>query len=308
MRYAVIADIHGNLPCLEACLADAQAHQADAFLFLGDYCIGSPWGNDVVNLIRGLPEARVISGNEELLFRQDPAVFSGDNGQYEVTRWTFSQMNEENLSYLAALPEDLTWQDGPFTLHMTHRPQDAVPNGALRSFRSTRMAQRFPSGTTRAAFLSFIEAELAANDALHEIAPRLPMISLFGHNHAQWHAQVDGKWLINPGSCGEALDCCGFAACYALLTIEEGRVTVEERRLPMDVEDLIAQVKATGQYEHAQVWSELVFRSWRTSRESVFPFFAYAESYAERIGDPVRPFTKTTWHHAFAAWQNERFP
>ena len=39
MRYAVIADVHGNLQALEAVLQDAAAQQVDQYLFVGDYCI-----------------------------------------------------------------------------------------------------------------------------------------------------------------------------------------------------------------------------------------------------------------------------
>lgn len=37
MRIAVLADIHGNHPALETCLAHAEQQGADAYWFLGDY-------------------------------------------------------------------------------------------------------------------------------------------------------------------------------------------------------------------------------------------------------------------------------
>ena len=76
----------------------------------------------------------------------------------------------------------------------------------------------------------------------------------------------------------------------------------EERRIPYDVEWLIDQVKSTGQYAAARVWSEIIFSEWRTCREKVYQFLWHCEHYAERIGDPRRPFAKDTWEAAYAEW------
>ena len=37
MKYALISDIHGNLPALQATMADAKRRGVDCFVFLGDY-------------------------------------------------------------------------------------------------------------------------------------------------------------------------------------------------------------------------------------------------------------------------------
>ena len=65
MKYAIFSDIHGNVHALEAALADAEKRGADKYIFLGDFLHGFPWGNDVVNAIRGLKSTVVICGNGE---------------------------------------------------------------------------------------------------------------------------------------------------------------------------------------------------------------------------------------------------
>lgn len=53
MRYAIISDIHANLPALEAVLADIDARDdADAVYHLGDLVGYAPWPNEVVDLVR----------------------------------------------------------------------------------------------------------------------------------------------------------------------------------------------------------------------------------------------------------------
>ena len=46
MKYAVISDIHGNLPALKVVLADAEKQGADAYIFGGDYCLSGPYPNE----------------------------------------------------------------------------------------------------------------------------------------------------------------------------------------------------------------------------------------------------------------------
>ncbi len=304
MKYAIISDIHGNLPCLEAALADAAAHGAGRYLFVGDYCIGAPWGRDVAERLRNIPDARIVRGNEEDHFRPGRAdSITDDNGQYEITRWTYGQMSRETLDFLASLPEQLVWREDGLSFRMVHRHMDLLPEGAMHRYLSTTpVSQRYPQNVPHEVYLRDVRALLEADEALHAALPGMEDVLIFGHTHGQWHAEIDGRLLLNPGSCGEPLDCCGFAACYTLLTVEHGVASVEERRIPMDAEALIDRAKRTEQYTEARIWSELVFACWRKSRESIARFLRFADAYAADLGDPVRPFTKDTWNRAYDAW------
>ena len=102
MKYAVISDIHGNAPALRLVLADAVAHQVDGYLLAGDYCISAPWASEVVSILRNLPNARIIRGNDEAHLDVAP----GDDGQFEVSRWCMSTLTLEDKAWLDALTED----------------------------------------------------------------------------------------------------------------------------------------------------------------------------------------------------------
>ena len=53
MKYALISDIHANLPALEAVLADIERRpDVDATYHLGDLVGYAPWPNEVVGLLR----------------------------------------------------------------------------------------------------------------------------------------------------------------------------------------------------------------------------------------------------------------
>jgi len=62
MRYALISDVHANLPALQAVLRDIATRDADATFHLGDLVGYAPWPNETVALLadRRIPG---IAGN-----------------------------------------------------------------------------------------------------------------------------------------------------------------------------------------------------------------------------------------------------
>src|SRR6478752_10494075 len=62
MRYALISDVHANLPALTAVLADVARRSPDAIYHLGDLVGYAPWPNEVVAALR---DARIagVAGN-----------------------------------------------------------------------------------------------------------------------------------------------------------------------------------------------------------------------------------------------------
>jgi len=62
---AVLYDVHGNLPALEAVVADARARAAERWILGGDYALFGPEPEATVALLRGLAPATWIRGNGE---------------------------------------------------------------------------------------------------------------------------------------------------------------------------------------------------------------------------------------------------
>jgi predicted phosphodiesterase len=107
MRLAVLADVHGNLPALEAVLADVQQRDVDGIIVAGDLTAG-PQPVETTRLLRSL-EAWMIRGNTDSnLLRYD----AGDapdawrvSKQWAVMRWSHSHLDGETLNFIASLPE-----------------------------------------------------------------------------------------------------------------------------------------------------------------------------------------------------------
>jgi predicted phosphodiesterase len=79
MRAAVFSDVHGNLPALEAVLADAKGARVDEFWVVGDLVAHGPHPDLVVRRLMELPNARFVRGNTDryVVTGELPAMITG---------------------------------------------------------------------------------------------------------------------------------------------------------------------------------------------------------------------------------------
>ena len=305
MFFAVIADVHGNLPALRAVMADAMARGAEGFLFAGDYCVSAPWADGVVDVMRGLPQAVCVRGNEERYLH----LPDGDDAQFAVSRWTARSMKKENIAWLDALPEEVLLLRDGVEIRMAHSSEAFIGDAELRDFKTRKLIWRYPHTVSQAERLADMRAVMESDTGfMARVAELERGVYVFGHTHSQWHLQFGDVLLLNPGSCGLAVDCGEPGAPYTLLRVENGTWRVEERRVKYDIEATIADVKRSGQYAAAPEWSEMIFAEWRTGREMALYMLRYIDAYARRIGDDRRPFMADTWAAGFAAWRAEPSP
>ena len=308
MKYAIISDVHGNAHALKLALEDARREGAEGFLFAGDYCISMPWASEVITLIRSLPNVHIIRGNDE----NHLDVPDGEDGQFEVARWCMSTLSTEEKAWLDALPQTLDFTLEGVPVHMAHSSEAFVGKALHARFRTSRLPFHYPDGPVpRDVLTADFRAFASAGDLADAVAALTPGVYIFGHNHIQTWGDFGGRVLINPGSVGLPLDCGKPGAAYSLMTIKNGAVTVEERRVPYDLECLVGKIRRSSQYTSARVWTELIVSELRTRREKVAQFLWSCEDYAGRIGDARRPFAKDTWQAAYDEWvrtARDRFP
>src|ERR671914_2175075 len=102
---AVLYDVHGNLPALEAVLEDATAAGATHYVLGGDYALFGPWPAETVERLR-LLGADWIRGNGER-WTANPTDAPDDEVVQGAIRASREQLGEERVTELAALPESL---------------------------------------------------------------------------------------------------------------------------------------------------------------------------------------------------------
>jgi predicted phosphodiesterase len=200
---ALLYDIHGNLPALEAVLADAD--DADEFLLGGDYATAGAWPKETVERLKELPDATWIRGNADrwLVDRHDaPAPID------EIAARCAEALGDDLVRELATLPES-AMVDGTLYCH-------ASPQSDMRSF--------FPQpGDLDAELLMGVEAQRV----------------VFGHTHLAFaRTGPGGIELVNPGSVGMPWDG-DHRAAYAVVDGDR----VEHRRAEYDWEASVAAVR-----------------------------------------------------------------
>ena len=89
MRVAALYDVHGNLPALEAVLAEVEQESPDVVLVGGDVSAG-PFPVECLELLRSLG---------------DGAVWIRGNADRELGDWPAEQLTEEQRAFLKGLPE-----------------------------------------------------------------------------------------------------------------------------------------------------------------------------------------------------------
>ena len=97
MRIAIIAAIHGNLPALEAVLADIGHRNVDRTINLGD-CVSVPlWPREVCDLLMDREDLTIRGNHDRRVSGPEPTRMGASD------RYAYSQLNQDHLSWLGAL-------------------------------------------------------------------------------------------------------------------------------------------------------------------------------------------------------------
>ena len=309
MRFAIVSDIHGNLPALNAVIEDADRNNVDSFIFAGDYCLSNPYPDECISRIRNLDKKYIIRGNEEKylenLIGKDQSTWT--DGQMQISYYGYQKISPDNREYLLSMPEQmkLVW-DG-ITLHIAHSSEEYIADCEHREWSSAKVAARYKdSWITQTVFRADMHKYLNENEQFDGILGELENgIYIFGHSHIQWNYRSnDGKKiLINPGSCGLPLDCIDAGIPYTILDISDNDVVVEEKRVAFNTDEYIERLRQSDQFIKANVWSKVIIRQLKTKREYLCSFLAFAEKYAVKKGDKQRPFSISTWEKAYELWE-----
>lgn len=199
MRFAAIADIHGNCTALEAVLADIVALGVSEVVNLGDHVSGPLEARRTADLLMDYEIPSIRGDQDRRLVELDETSQRGD----------YRQLERKHLDWLAGLPPTMIFHHDVFLCHATPRSDadywlESVTNDAVVHARS----------------IDEVEAEAAGITA---------SLILCGHSHLPRIVRLrDGRTIVNPGSVG----CPGYRhdrpvphtvstgtpdACYAIL-------------------------------------------------------------------------------------------
>ena len=312
-QFAVISDIHGNAPALRKVLEDAKHRGIEDFIIAGDYAISGAWPDECIEILQTIPKKLIIRGNEERylenLIGKDQSNWT--DGQMQISYWSYRNITPEHLTYLLGLPQTAECETYGVKIHVTHDSRALIGDSELEQFGSPNIAERYANKEVTPESLRRDIHEILNHDPafLEKVNALEDGIYVFGHSHVQWSYKLGGRnvLLVNPGSCGLPLDAIKGSIPYSILTItESGEANVEEVRIPFDKKDYVEELKKTSQYTEANVWTKVIFREHLTAREHMMFFLQFVNEYAEKIGDPVRPFSVKTWEAAYELWNESQ--
>jgi putative phosphoesterase len=234
MRIAVISDMHGNDLAFAAVEADLKKQKIDQLVCLGDAVQGGPQPAEVVQRLRKL-NCPVVMGNADawLISGEETA----DEGipperlrkMGEIRLWSLSKLTEDDIEFISRFQPTVTikLEEGPDLLCFHGSPASfddiILPAAPEEEFQK---------------FLSSYTGKILTG----------------GHTHAQQIRRLGDLFFFNPGSVGFAYSHnqpnADFHADpwaeYAILTAENGQVSLEFRRVPFDARELVRIHRESG--------------------------------------------------------------
>ena len=223
MTVAALYDIHGNLPALEAVLAEVEQAGVDTVVVGGDVASG-PMPAETLALLRAFP-ARVefVRGNADRILD-----FEGnDGGDLELWQrcrlWVAERIAEDDLRFLRELPLDVVLEaDGLGRVRFCH----GAPGSDTETITRLTPAERLRT-------------------LLAGVAER---VVVCGHTHVQFDLSLDGLRVLNAGSVGYPYEAAPGA--YWLLL---GR-DVRFRRTTYAIDDACDRIRSSG-YPRAEEYA-----------------------------------------------------
>jgi putative phosphoesterase len=237
---AVLSDIHGVLPVLDAVLAEPDVAAAELVVVTGDHAAG-PMPVEVLDRLVGLGDrCLLVRGNAD---RELVEVARGRDCAYDVSNWAGRQLHPDQVELLAGLPDPVRLEvDGFGTVVFCHgspRDDDEV---VLVDTRMSRWAEVF--------------ADLDDADR----------VVVCGHTHMPFARLVDRRLVVNSGSIGMPYGRAGGS--WALL--RDGQVSL--RHTEVDVDAAVAAVVAGSSYPDRQAWADEYVRSANSDADAVAAF------------------------------------
>jgi putative phosphoesterase len=220
LRIAVLSDIHGNFPALDAALRDAAQRDVEGVVHLGDLVGYGPRPDEVVDRVRVEGISGVVGNYDLAVCHADaeggrtrylkPSLSAVGNRTY---LWTRGRLRAETLTFLENLPAQIRIREGPTEFLLTHGSPERANEYLLPETPEERLRELFEATGVQ--------------------------VMVVGHTHVPQAREVGDRLLLNPGSVGKPTDG-DPRASYLILDTERG-LTAEHVRLEFDVETVAVE-------------------------------------------------------------------
>jgi predicted phosphodiesterase len=241
VRVAVLSDVHGVLPALEAVLAEPDVASADVVVLTGDLAAG-PQPAQTLDALSALGDRAIwVRGNADRELVECSRGESTDIGDV-IAPWAADQLRPDQVELLAGLPLSVTLEVGGLGTvlfcHATPRDDEEV---VLVDSRLDRWAEVFDGLDARVRTV------------------------VCGHTHMPFARLAHRRLAVNPGSVGMPYG--GAGAHWALLG-----PGVQLRVTEFDIDQACERIAAESGYPDAREWADYFVRSQGSDAEALTVF------------------------------------
>ena len=260
MKIALLSDVHGNLPALQAVLDDLDDFHPDVLAVAGDLT-GGPHSNEVIQLLRERDAVMILGNTDLVLLRyirgEVPQEWQSSK-QFGLLRWNVRNLSAMNRQILFELPEQRVVNlPGVDPVHLVH----GTPRDPYESI--------YPDLD-----LSILDLSLQSIDQ--------PVL-VCGHTHEQWTLRRNGKLAVNPGSVAGPLNGV-IGAQYSRMVWMDQQWQVELLTVPYDLAPLKIAFSESGLLQEGGSIARAFLLSHQTGRNVGLDFLTYAFQLSEEAG------------------------
>lgn len=262
MRIGLLADIHGNLPALEAAMEGVLRHKPDMIISLGDQVNLGPSPREVLSLLRA-ENVQCVSGNHE---RYILSAMKGDPA-YQAANFAAPRFNCMKLTR-----EDITFPD-------------RIDIGGVTLCHAMPGDDRFP-----------VYDEERALPLLAGMTFDRPTHIICGHGHNPTHITLGNLRIDSIGSVGCMDDGVPGTAPYAILTLGQGGAMIRPYYVKYDVGRLKPLFIASGMADYCPIMSHIICEQMTTNTDYLVPFVERAQAMSRAKGESA--ISEETWVEA----------
>ncbi|MEO7270319.1 MAG: metallophosphoesterase family protein [Knoellia sp.] len=239
-RVAVLSDVHGVLPVLEAVLAEPDVAGADLIVVTGDHTAG-PMPVETLDALTALGDrVALVGGNAD---REAVEVTEGADCPHPEAVWAAHQLRPDQVDLLRDLPHPVVIEIAGFGqvlfCHGSPRDDDEVV---------------------------LVDSPMAAWQSALSTIPEAVQTVVCGHTHMPFVRLVDRRLVLNPGSIGMPYGRAGGA--WALL--DHGQISL--RHTEIDLDEVCARIVAESGYPDREAWANEYVRSRNSDLDALAAF------------------------------------
>jgi predicted phosphodiesterase len=216
MKFAIIADIHGNLEAFQVVLQDIKEQQCTHYACLGDVVGYNANPKECLDMVRAM-NMPCVKGNHDEYCSSEETMEGFNPAAAEAVAWTRKQLTEDDKQWL----RDLKYQRMVSNFTIVHATLDG-PQRWGYVFDKLAAAASFTYQSTNVCFFGHTHVPVAfMRDSM-----------VRGGTYSKFKVEAGKKYFVNVGAVGQPRDNNPKAA-YVVYDMDEG--TIELRRLDYDI-------------------------------------------------------------------------